>query len=72
VPADRQFAGNDGLLSSTSEFKDMRNAADDRLGRCALSFRRRLRCPCPKPFDEELAVGIEHDLDDAGIIERDA
>jgi len=26
----------------------------------------------PQPFDEEASVRIEHDLDDGGVIERDA
>jgi hypothetical protein len=46
----------------------MRHASDDDFGGAFAHLACR-RDPVPEPFDEEPAVGIEHDLDDCGIVE---
>lgn len=71
VAADRQLARYDRAILVGLGMQRMGHAADHDLGGRGVHLARR-RDAMAKPLDEEPPIGIEHDLDDRGVIEGDA
>lgn len=71
MSADGKLARDNRALLVDLRLENVRHRADDRFGRCPAHLARGCD-PVPQPLDEELAVGVQHDLDDAWVVEGDA